>query len=122
MDIAYICVFAENFDESVLFYRDILGLKEDISRSTKNFHALKAGETYIGIERNGFRKNGEKTKAENAILLQFKAESLEELQSLTEQLENKKVHILKKLVVTDYGTFTNFLDPDGNKLEILYQS
>ena len=121
MDVAYICIFAGNFHESVIFYRDILGLEEDLSRSEENFHALKAGATYIGIERNGFRKEGQKTKAENAVLIQFKAHSLEELKKLTEELGTKDVRMLKKIVETHYGTFTNFLDPDGNKLEIIYQ-
>lgn len=122
MDIAYICIFVYDFDESVTFYRDILGLEQDLTKSTDNFCALKVGATYIGIERNGTRKDGQKTKAENAVLVQFKAESLDELKRLTEELKTKNVHILKTLVETHYGTFTNFLDPDGNKLEIIHQS
>ena len=122
MDIAYICIFAWNFEESVAFYRDILGLEENLPKSTENFHALKVGTTYIGIERNGTRKDGQKTKAENAVLVQFKAHSLDELKRITEELKAKNVRMLKTLVETHYGTFTNFLDPDGNKLEIIYQS
>lgn len=121
MDIAYICIFAYDFDQSVAFYRDILGLEQDLSKSTENFCALNVGATYIGIERNGTRKDGQKTKAENAVLVQFKAETLAELKKLTEELKTKNVRMLKTLVETHYGTFTNFLDPDGNKLEIIYQ-
>ncbi|MDD5068251.1 MAG: VOC family protein [Candidatus Pacebacteria bacterium] len=121
MEIAYICIFASNFDESIAFYRDVLGLQEIPERLEKNFHAFKAGSTNIGIERNGTRKDGEKTKAENAVLIQFKARSLDELKKITANLETKNVRFLKKLVETHYGSFTNFLDPDGNKLEILYQ-
>ena len=73
MDIAYICIATSNLEESVLFYRDIIGLKEDLLRSEENFHALKAGNTYIGIERKGVKKDGQKTKAENSVLIQFKA-------------------------------------------------
>ncbi len=122
MDIAYICIFAGDFDGSVIFYRDKLGLEEDLSRSAKNFHALKAGNIFIGIERNGFRKGEQKTKAENAVLIQFKASTPVELKEITEKLEAKGVQIVDRLVETAYGTFTNFLDPDGNKLEVLYQS
>lgn len=121
MDIAYICIFTYNFDESIAFYKDVLGLEEDLSRSEENFHAFKAGATYIGIERNGTRKDGQKTKAENAVLIQFKAQSLDELKKLTQELETKNVRILKTMIKTHYGTYTNFLDPDGNKIEILYQ-
>lgn len=122
MDIAYICIFAFNFEESVAFYRDVLGLEEETSRSEENFHAFKAGATHIGIERNGTRKDGQKTKAENPVLIQFKAHSFDELKEITEKLEAKNVRILKSMVETHYGTYTNFLDPDGNKLEILYQA
>ena len=104
-----------------MFYRDVLGLEEDMSRSAENFRALKAGSTYIGIEKNGVRKSGEKTKAENPCNIQFAAKNLDELKRCTEHLELKGVRILQKLVETHYGTYTNFLDPDGNKLEILYQ-
>ena len=121
MDIAYICIFASNFEESIAFYRDVLELQEDLSRSAEDFRALKAGSTCIGIERNGVRKHGEKTKAENPVLVQFKARNLHELKEFTERLESKGVRILERVMETHYGTFTNFLDPDGNKLEILYQ-
>ena len=121
MDLAYICIFTSNLEESVIFYRDILGLVEDPLRCEKNFHALKAGSTYIGIERKGVRKVGEKTKSENPVLLQFKASSIKELKKITAKLKAKKVTILDTMVKKHYGTFTNFLDPDGNKLEILYQ-
>ena len=121
MDIAYICIYAFNLEESVIFYRDILGLAEDLSRCESNFHAFRAGSTYIGIERKGVRKDGQKTKTENAMLIQFKVSSLKELKKITRDLEAKNVKMLKALVKSSYGTFTNFLDPDGNKLEILYQ-
>jgi len=121
MEIAYVCIFTSNLEESVIFYRDILGLAEDPSRCEENFHALKAGSTYIGIERKGVRKDGQKTKAENPVLLQFKASSIKELKKITAKLKAKKVTLLETMVKKHYGTFTNFLDPDGNKLEILYQ-
>lgn len=122
MDIAYICIATSNLKESEIFYRDILGLTEDLSRSEENFHALKAGSTYIGIERKGIRKDGQKTKSENPVLIQFKASSVDELKKLTKNLEEKGVRMLKTMVETHYGILTNFLDPDGNKLEILCQS
>ena len=122
MEIACICIYASNLEESVLFYRDILGLEEDLAASDKSFHALKAGVNNIGIERNGVRKDGQKTKAENPILLQFKANSMEELEKITKQLETKGANIIDRLVQKSYATITNLLDPDGNKVEIIYQS
>ncbi len=121
MDIAYICIHSSNFDESVHFYRDVLGLEFDTKRSEDRFCALKAGSTYIGIEPDGVRKNGQKNKGENPILIQFKAKSREELEKYTEDLESKGVVILARMMERSYGIMTNFNDPDGNKLEILYQ-
>jgi len=122
MEIAYICIYASNLEESVIFYRDILGLEEDLVGSDKSFHALKAGVNNIGIERNGMRKDGQKTNAENAILLQFKANSMEELEKITKRLETKGANIIDRLVQKSYATITNLLDPDGNKVEIIYES
>lgn len=122
MDIAYICIFAGKFEESAAFYQNIIGLELDASRSTANFCALRAGSTFIGIEKDGFRKAGEKSKSENPVLIQFKAASLIDLKSFTEKLEKQGVRVLNRLVETHYGTYTNFLDPDGNRLEILFQN
>jgi predicted enzyme related to lactoylglutathione lyase len=121
MEIAYICIYASNFDESVTFYRDILGLEFDKNRSEESFCALKAGSTYIGIEPNGTRKNERKTKAENPILIQFKTKNIKELEEYTKYLESKGVRLFDRMMNSSYGTYTNFIDPDGNKLEILYQ-
>ena len=63
-----------------------------------------------------------KTKAENPILLQFRAESKEHLEAMNKSLEEKGVKLFDRSKQTSYGLITNFCDPDGNKLEILYQS
>ena len=49
------------------------------------------------------------------------ARSLEDLEAMTRHLEAHGVTVLARAVAGSYGVFTNFLDPDGNKLEVLFQ-
>lgn len=123
--IAYICLYASDLEESVKFYRDILGLEptnpeEDVEST--NFYAFNTGTTILAIERNGVKKGEMKTKAENPFLLQFRAESKEHLEEMNKVLEKNGVTLFDRSKQTHYGLLTNFCDPDGNKLEILYQN
>ena len=43
------------------------------------------------------------------------------LEEINRFLEAKGVALLKRSFETSYGTITNFLDTEGNKLEVLYQ-
>lgn len=77
--------------------------------------------TNHSLERNGVRKNEMKTKEENPVLLQFKAESLEQLEEFSKHLEERGVKVFDRLKQTSYGFITNFCDPDGNKVEVISQ-
>lgn len=44
------------------------------------------------------------------------------LEEMNKRLEEKGVRLLDRSKETSYGTITNFCDPDGNKLEIIYQT
>ena len=57
----------------------------------------------------------------DAVLIQFKAKDIEELKEMTEKLKSLKIKILREMEVVSYGTITNFLDPEGNILEILLE-
>ena len=119
--ILYICIHAEDFEEAVKFYRDVLEFAPAQELATPRFYALRLDNVMLGIETDGFKKRAEKTKAENPILLQFEAESPEHLEEINRFLEAKGVALLKRSFETSYGTITNFLDTEGNKLEVLYQ-
>ncbi len=122
--IAYICLYTSNTSESVKFYRDVLGLEPTDSEAapeSSTFYPFKTGETTLAIERNGVRKNGMKTKAENPVLLQFKVESREQLEAFNKHVEEQGVKLMDRSKQTSYGLITNFCDPDGNKLEIICQ-
>lgn len=124
LTLAYTCLYVSNISESVQFYRDILGLEpvnleEDPENSS--FYAFKTGKTVLALEKNGVKKEGLKSKAENPTLLQFAVESPEELVELNKRLESRGVKLLDRSRRTNYGLITNFCDPDGNKLEIICQ-
>lgn len=121
--IATICLYVADVSESVRFYRDVLGLEPDNPNEdaeTSTFYAFRTGQTVFAIERNGIKKKGMKTKAENSVLLQFQAESPEHLEALNCQLEKNGIPLLDRSKQTPYGLITNFCDPDGNKVEIIY--
>lgn len=117
--IGYICLYVSDFEESIKFYRDVLELEPDTVVSTDNFFAFKTGETQLALERGGFKKDSEKTRAENPMLLQFRADSPEKLEEMNKQLERHGVQLFKRSKESSYGISTNFLDPDGNKLSIV---
>ena len=122
--IAYICLYVSSVPESVRFYHDALGLKpvsESEDPETSYFFAFETGSTVLALERNGSKKNGLKTKSENPFLLQLKANSIEELEAMNKRLEKHGVKLMDRSKETNYGTITNFCDPDGNKLEIIFQ-
>lgn len=116
----YICLYVSDLDASIKFYRDVLGLEPDTKISTDNFFAFKTGHPQLALERGGFKKDSEKTRAENPVLLQFFAESPEKLEAVNKHLETNGVHLLERSQEQSWGIRTNFLDPDGNKLSILY--
>ena len=122
--IAYVCLYVSNIEESIEFYRDVLELEPltpESNLSNVVFYAFKTGETILAVEPMGFKKGSEKTKAENPYVLQFRADSEDELEGMNRQLESKGVILNTRSEKTSYGTITNFIDPDGNKLEIIFE-
>jgi len=122
--IAYICLYVSDIKESIEFYRDVLELEPispESNLSDIDFYAFKTGETILALEPMGSKKRSEKTKAENPYLLQFRADSLDELERMNERLESNGVVPDPRSQKTSYGTITSFIDPDGNKLEIIFE-
>ncbi len=122
--IDFICLYTSDIVASAQFYRDILGFqptnpKED--PATSNYYAFNMEEITFALERNGVKKDEKKIKTENPYLLQFKLESKEQLEEMNKWLEGNGVRLYDRTKQTDYGLITNFCDPDGNKLEIIFQ-
>jgi len=118
--IGYICLYVSDLKESIKFYQDILGLELDTSVSTDSFFAFKTGNPQLALEKGGVKKDSEKTKAENPVLFQFLADTPEVLEEMNLVLESNGVKLLKRSQTSSWGISTNFLDPDGNKLSIIY--
>ncbi len=52
--LAYICLYCANMDESIRFYRDVLGLR--IERHNPDFCQFALGSTRLGLEPGGWHK------------------------------------------------------------------
>lgn len=123
--ISCICLYVSDVTESARFYTDVLRLEpanKNEDPATSTWFSFKTGETVLALERNGIKKEGLKTKAENPIILQFNIESQEELEKFNQHLEENAVKLLDRSKQASYGLITNFCDPDGNKLELICQN
>ena len=115
----YVCLYVADVETSMRFYRDILGLV--VESQAPGFVQLGTGTVKLALEPGGTGIHGVKDRGRNPYLLQFEAASYEELSEMTDHLQSCKVGLLSKLKATDYGIITAFIDPDGNKLELLYK-
>lgn len=118
--IAYLCLHCADLDESLHFYHSVLGLP--IVRKSRDFYCIHIGGVKVGLERGGWRKGNEKTAAENAFFIQFDAPDLDTLEQMNQQLEANGVPLLRRSEDLGFAVITTFLDPDGNKLEIVYKT
>jgi catechol 2,3-dioxygenase-like lactoylglutathione lyase family enzyme len=118
--IAYICLFCADLERSIAFYHGVLGLT--IERRDPDFCELSTVGVSLGLEPGGTYVGRQKTRAENPVLLQFYAASPAALATMTEHLEEHGVPTKDRCREMPYGMITAFLDPDGNRLEIVYES
>ncbi len=117
--ISYICLYCFDMNESLRFYRDVLGMR--VLTQSAGFISFDTGTSKFAIEPGGVRKREGKNKAENPILLQLSAGSPGELEAMNQHLDSNGVKLLTRSKMTPYGVITNFLDPDGNKIEIILE-
>ena len=116
--IAYLCLFCADLERSIGFYHGVLGLA--IERRDPDFCKLRTVGVSLGLEPGGAGVGRQKTRDENPLLLQFSAASPLDLTVMTEHLEAHGVPIKDRCREMPYGMITAFLDPDGNRLEIMY--
>lgn len=102
------------------FYRDVLGMKQlPHQDESHNWYGFDAGiEFAIESDTNKDHHTFEYKKSKAQVLIQFQAESLEELEDLNKFLESKGVKLLRRSEKVSYGSVTNFTDPEGNLLEV----
>jgi catechol 2,3-dioxygenase-like lactoylglutathione lyase family enzyme len=118
--IAYLCLSCADLEESFHFYHDILGLP--VVRKSPGFYCVYVNGVKLGLELDGWRKAGEKTAAENAFFIQFDAPDLDTLERMNQQLEAHSISLIRRSMDVGFGVISTFLDPDGNKLEIVYKT
>ncbi|PIQ68341.1 MAG: hypothetical protein COV91_04660 [Candidatus Taylorbacteria bacterium CG11_big_fil_rev_8_21_14_0_20_46_11] len=125
-DLVYINLLSKNSEELIEFYTKVVGLNpldDTKNPATDTWYGFDTGNTTFAIEpmsnRDKYSPNSKYNKS-NPVLIQFKANSLEELTEWTERLEKEGVNIVQRILKRSYGTFTTFADPDGNLIEILY--
>ena len=118
--IAYICLFCSDLERSIAFYHNVLGLA--IEGHDPEFCKLSTIGVSLGLEPGGSGVDRQKTRAENPLLLQFAAASPAALATMTAHLEAHGVPIKERCRAMPYGMITAFLDPDGNRLEIMFDA
>ena len=113
--IGFINFKSEQMPTLIQFYRDTLGMKDVEVGQEENsgWYGFETGETTFAIEpvKEGGMGVG--------TLIQFILDSVEELEEANQYLEKQGVVITARSVTRSYGTFSNFRDPDGNKIELL---
>lgn len=119
--ISNINLFSENNSRLIAFYKSI-GMDPLEEDQPKNWYGFATEGTIFAIEPLSNRSEVEKLlgiKRQDQLLLQFKAQDMRELDQMTEKLKQLGIKILRDKKEVSYGFVTNFLDSDGNLLEIL---
>lgn len=106
-------VFYSNDIEKVIsFYRDILGFTIEYQQGDKYVSFIFPNDARLGIKKK--KEERELPGAQTVFI------SLEQgIEKLYENLIQKKVQILKELIVQDWGKNFSILDPDKNKIQFV---
>lgn len=108
-----IILFVKDFETSLSFYRNILGLKmTHIVEPHEDFATFDVGGTVFALH-GGFKgKVGEGNVALHFVVKNINAE--------VKKLKMKGVKFTKRIKKMPWGAYqTSFLDPDGNEMDII---
>lgn len=111
------CLLVDDFDESLEFYRDKLGL--EVNSQEGKFADFKLGETSLAI----FEKSeatamlpAQYMKSGGGAVIGFQ---VDDVSKVCEELTSKGIKIIEGPKKTDWGQeVAYFLDPDGNIWEV----
>ena len=124
-ELIYVNLLSKDHKKLIEFYTEVVGLKPlnpNADTSKEKWYGFSTGKTHFAIEPMSNRDEYNlESEAKNPTLIQFKAESVEDLTKWTEKLEKSGVKIIQRILKKSYGTVTTFIDPDDNILELLYQ-
>lgn len=122
--ISFVNLYSNDQRRLVAFYRDVLGMGpiEPVEDNNDHWFGFSAGSGLtFAIEPMTNRANYVDLdyRKENPVLIQFAAADRAQFDAMTAHLKEHGVPIVNEAKTMSYGTITNFLDPDGNLLEIL---
>lgn len=106
-----IIIGTERFEESVAFYRDIVGLPVWFEK--ERLVCLRLGDGYLMVETGGVARDRRKSSSENPTMLRF---NVDDVGDVAKRLVRLGVAVEVKTF--NWGTVGTFSDPDGNPCEI----
>ncbi|MCB0833934.1 MAG: VOC family protein [Bacteroidetes bacterium] len=115
-NIKYVCVYVSDFEKSLSFYKDGLGLA--VTYKEDGFAQFDTDGTILSIEKGGEKSEAPKDYRKNGILIQFEVEDLEKAVGT---LKSKNVKFTQDITEMDFGRIAVIIDPDGNQLQLLEQ-
>lgn len=119
MKISHVNLYSKNNKKLIKFYRDMVGLKP-FPDSSDNWYGFATKGAVFAVEPESSRNRIPfKFNRNNPVLIQFEANSKSHLERINKYLEQRGVRLLRRSQQRSYGIITNFLDPDGNLVEIL---
>ena len=104
-------LFTEHYDDSVHFYRDVVGLPVLFTRETLT--CLAFGSAYLMIELGGVAGRTEKPRTANPVVLRFNVLDVEAAAA-----ELRTHGVVVRVEPYDWGIIGVFDDPDGNRCEL----
>ena len=106
-----IILFVEHYERCVAFYRDVLELP--IEEQKPDLIRFGFGGAYLMVERGGVAHAEGKSRAQNPTTLRF---NVADIDKAIAWLQAKG--IAPQVRRWDWGITANFLDPDGNHVEL----
>lgn len=114
--IKYVCIYASEFDRSLAFYRDGLGLQ--VTYKEDGFAQFNTEGTILTLERGGMKSEEPKDYKKVGVLIQFEVEDIEKVVMAMKQ---KNVKFTQTITDIEFGRVATVVDPDGNQIQLLEQ-
>lgn len=106
-----VILFVEHYERCVAFYRDVLKLP--VEEEKPDLVRFGFGGAYLMVERGGWAHREGKSRAQNPTTLRF---NVAEIDKAVAWLRTRG--ITPEVHRWEWGITANFLDPDGNHVEL----
>lgn len=116
VSIKYVTIFASEFERSLAFYRDGIGLK--MTYHEDGFAQFDTEGAILTLERGGEKSEKPKDYKKNGVLIQFE---VEDLWRTAGELKEKNVKFTQEVTELEFGKIAVIVDPDGNQIQLLEQ-